>query len=102
MAINKYDLIQMYNRENHGNVENTIQDINELIADIDNNPKKFIYNLSNELEEFSEKLMRCPLCGGKIIELDVDYEASEYFGQPVQETISTYGCESVNCGYIKE
>jgi hypothetical protein len=101
MAIDKYNLIQMYNRDNYGNVENTIQDINELIADIDNNPKKFIYDLSNEIEEFAEKVMRCPLCGSKVIQLDTSYESSEYFGQPVQEKILTYGCESSSCSYIK-
>ena len=101
MAINKYDLIQMYNRTNH-NVEDTIQDINELIEDIDNNPKKFVYDLSNELEEWCDQLGRCPLCGSKVIELDSGYQSSEYFGQLVQERIPIYGCEATNCGYIKE
>lgn len=101
MSISKYDLIQMYNRNNYGNVENTIQDINELIEDIDNDPKKFIYDLSNELEEFAEKVMRCPLCGNRVIELDSSYQSSEYFGQPVQERMLTYGCECSNCSYIR-
>ena len=101
MSVNKYDLIQMYNRTNH-DVEDTIQDINELIEDIDNDPKKFVYDLSNELEEFAEKLMRCPLCGSKVVELDASYQNSEYCGQPVQEKITMYGCKSSSCGYIKE
>lgn len=98
--ISKYDLIQMINRNNH-DVEDTIQDINDLIEDIDTDPKKFTYELSIELEEFCEKLNRCPLCGSNLVKLKSDYESSEYFGQPVQEEQSRYGCESSSCGYIK-
>lgn len=99
--ISKYDLIQMINRNNH-DVEDTIQDVNDLIEDIDKDPKKFTYELSTELEEFAEKLNRCPLDGGKIVQIGKDYESSEYFGQPVREEIIRYACENSSCGYIKE
>jgi uncharacterized protein with PIN domain len=97
----KYDLIQMINRNNH-DVEDTIQDVNDLIEDIDKDPKKFTYELSTELEEFAEKLNRCPLCGSELTKLKSDYESSEYLGQPVQEEILRYGCESSTCTYTKQ
>lgn len=97
----KYDLIQMIIRDNHY-ASDTIQDVNEIIADIDNNPKKFTYELSKEIEEFAEKLQLCPLCGEPIVQIGVDYEPSEYFGQPVQEKSIRYGCDSASCGYIKD
>jgi len=96
----KYELIQMINRNNHY-ASDTIQDVNDLIADIDNDPKKFTYELAQEIEEWSLNLNLCPLCGGRIIKLGKSYEPSEYFGRPVQEKIIRYGCEVSNCSYVK-
>lgn len=100
MPISKYDLIQMYNRNNHYASE-TIQDINELIEDIDNDPKKFTYELTKEIEEFADKVNLCPLDGGEIVQIGKDYQSSEYFGRLVNEQITRYGCDNPNCGYIK-
>jgi len=97
----KYDLIQMINRNNHYARE-TIQDVNELIEDIDNDPKAFTYELAEEIESFSRKLNLCPLCGERIVQIGKDYQHSEYFGQPVNEQINRYGCDNPSCGYIKE
>lgn len=97
MAISKYEIIQMFNRNNHYTRE-TIQDINELIEDIDTNPKKFTYELSEEIEQFAEKLKLCPLCGANIVQIGRDEQFSEYSGQPVSEQINKYGCDE--CNYI--
>lgn len=101
LPMSKYDLIQMFNRNNHYARE-TIQDINELIEDIDNDPKKFTYELSEELSQFGEKLNLCPLCTSNIIKLNSNYEFSEYQGNEIAEEIPIYGCENANCGYIKD
>jgi len=94
-----YDILQMINRTNR-NANETIQDVNDLIADIDNDPNKFTYELSQEVDEFAKKLNLCSLCGGEIVQIGRDFEDSEYFGNPVQEQINRYGCDSPDCSYI--
>lgn len=93
-----YDLVQMINRNNH-EVSETIQDINILVSDIRNNPKELADKLEYDKNSLADRTFHCPRCGSDIIEIDVNYESSEYFGQPVQERIPTYGCD---CGYIKD
>lgn len=96
----KYDLIQMINRDNHYARE-TIEDINELIEDIDTDPKKFTYELAQEIENFSQKLNLCPLCGSELIEIDKwDESRGEHCGREVSEIMYKYGCESSNCSYV--
>ena len=84
------------------NTKLTIESMNELITQITDNPKQLAYDLSERLEEWSLERDSCPLCGEDIVEISIDNQSSEYFGQPVQEKIPTYGCESSTCGYIKE
>jgi hypothetical protein len=97
----KYEIIQMINRQFSHSPRETIEEVNELIEDINNDPKAFTYELAQEIEEFSEKLNLCPLCGCDIIQIGKDYESSEYLGQTVKETIIRYSCDSSSCGYIK-
>ena len=96
------ELIQIINRDCY-NTEETIQLVNELINEIDKDAKKFIYNLSNHLEEFSESKNKCPLCGSDIIIIDEwEEDRGEYLGQPCKEKVYKYGCESSTCNYIKD
>jgi len=94
------ELTQMMNRNNH-EVSETIQDLNILIKDIRYNNKELADKLEEEKVSLADRTFHCPRCGSNIIEIDVNYEPSEYFGQPVQERIPTYGCEISSCGYIK-
>lgn len=96
------EILQMINRQFGITQQQVIEEVNELIKTIDDDPKKFTYELSKELEQYCERIGLCPLCGSKVIRLGLDFEPSEYFGQPVNEEIVRYGCESSNCGYIKE
>ena len=91
------DIIQIFNRNNY-EVQETIEDINELIEQIDNDSNNFTYNLSEALEEWSLQLKKCPLCGANIIKINTNEEHSEYQGQDVSEIINRYGCE--DCNYI--
>ena len=52
---NNGELIQMINRQFGITQQQTIEEVNDLIETIDNNPKAFTYELATELEEFSEK-----------------------------------------------
>lgn len=97
--MDKYELIQIINRDCY-EVGETIQMIKELIDDVNNNPKKFIVELTREIEEFAEKLSRCPKCGDELIVIDKrDEPRGEMQGREVYETVYKYGCD---CGYIKD
>jgi hypothetical protein len=97
-----YELVQLVNNQFGIQPQETIEEINDLRSEIDKDPKKFTYELSQEIEEFSEKLGLCPLCGCNLVKLESSYEPSEYCGQSVYEEHSRYGCESSSCSYIKE
>jgi hypothetical protein len=84
------------------NTKETIETVNELIAQITDNPKQLAYDLSERLEEWSLERGYCPLCGENIVQLGRNTQSSEYFGQPVEEIENIYGCDNPSCGYIKE
>lgn len=94
-----YDLTQSMNRNNY-EVGETIQTLNLLIDDIRNSNEELADKLEENKYSLADRTNKCPKCGSDIIEISVQYQSSEYFGQPVKERIPTYGCE--NCGYIKE
>lgn len=95
-----YDLIQLINSQFAYTQKDTIEEINELISDIDKDPKKFTYELSEELSDWCKTKNKCPLCGEEIVQIGVDYESSEYFGYPTNEKIVRYACDSPSCSYI--
>ena len=91
------EIVQMIYK-NSKTIKEAIETINDLIADIDNDSKKFTYDLSEEIEDFSLCRTKCPLCGCDIIQIGKDTQSSEYFGQPVDEEIIKWGCNE--CTYI--
>jgi transposase-like protein len=93
------EVVQLINNQFGQEIEDTIEEVNDLIERINQDPKLFTYELIEEVENLALKCLKCPKCGSKLIKLKSDFESSEYFGQPVQEEQSRYGCE--NCGYIK-
>lgn len=66
--------------------KSTIIEVNNLISDITENPKKLALDLSISVEEFSEYVNRCPLCGEEIEEATRDEE-------------KRMECSSNNCSY---
>jgi hypothetical protein len=94
-----YELTQMINRNNH-EVSETIQYLNMLVSDIRNNHKELADKLEDDNFSLADRTGKCFKCGGNMVEKSIHFQSSEYFGQPVQERIPIYGCES--CGYIKE
>jgi DNA repair exonuclease SbcCD ATPase subunit len=95
-----YELVQLIHNQFGQEIENTIDDVNDLIERIEYNPNQFTYELAEEVENLALRSNKCPLCGCNLIKLKSDYESSEYNGQPVKEEQSRYGCE--NCSYIKQ
>lgn len=93
-----YELLEDIKRNCQDNIHRTIEESNDLLAEISKDPQKFIDNFGLEIEEFADKNNVCPTCGTKLIEM-VSKESSEYFGQPVQENIYTYKCD--NCNFKK-
>lgn len=92
------DLLQMI-RKYSITEKDAIDDVNDLISQVDNNYKDFIYKLSNEIEEYYLEKGICPLCGGDIIKIEKYTEdMGEYLGQPAKQDISVYGCE--RCNYV--
>lgn len=93
-----YELLLAIKDYSNDNIQETIEQANELLMMIINNPKKFELEFSQEIEEYADKNNACPSCGVKLNEI-VSKESSEYFGQEVEENIYTYECES--CNFIK-
>ena len=96
------ELLQVILEYCNTNTKLTIESMNELIAQITDNPKQLAYDLSERLEEWALERESCPLCGEDIVQLRRDTQSSEYFGQPVEEIENIYGCDNPSCGYIKE
>jgi Zn finger protein HypA/HybF involved in hydrogenase expression len=95
-----YELVQLLNSQFGQQIEDTIEEVEDLINRINYNPSQFTYELKEEIENLALKNLKCPLCGSNLIKLKSNYESSEYNGKEVQEEQLRYGCE--NCGYIKE
>jgi uncharacterized protein with PIN domain len=74
--------------------------INELIREIDKDPKKFTKELYNNLKTLAKNTNRCPKCGRELVAVEKYNENREYQGTPCTETIYKYGCEF--CDYIEE
>lgn len=96
------EIIQMILESCSENIRETIEMANELIAQITDNPKQLAYDLSERLEEYSLENNKCPLCGEDIVQIYIENQSSEYFGQPTEERMSTYGCDNPSCGYVKD
>lgn len=82
-----------------GDIKDTIVEMNNLISDIQDNPNKLAYQLSNELEAYCLANDICPLCGDDLISINTYEETREYQGKMVGETMIRIGCADENCTY---
>lgn len=92
-----YDLIMAISENDDYTIQDTIESINDLIWQIDKDPKAFVEKLSKELEEFASKYNRCPLCGDEL-QPDIWYEDRPYGDGYTQEKMVEYRCKNPECG----
>ena len=92
-----YDLIMAISENDDYTIQGTIESINDLIWQIEKDPKVFIEKLSKELEEFAAKYNRCPLCGEELSPT-VWYEDRPYGDTYTQEKMVEYRCKNSECG----
>ena len=79
--------------------EIVIQEINELIGNIELNPKKFLYDLSKEVEDFGLENEKCPLCGSNLITTTHAEYREEYCGSDCYEEMVALECEDSYCNF---
>lgn len=92
-----YDLIMAISENDDYTIQDTIESINDLIWQIDKDPKAFTEKLSKELEEFASMYNRCPLCGDEL-QPDIWYEDRPYGDTYAKEKMVEYGCKNPECG----
>jgi hypothetical protein len=93
-----YDVRNLISNQFGYSPRETLQDLDELIKDIENESWK--QQLKDEKYDYAEKTGYCPKCYDKLEMIDHYEESSEYFGRPVSEKFVICRCPS--CGYIKE
>ena len=95
----KRELIDMIESDLcNGDIQETIQEVNELINDIHINPIKFVNDLTEELEKYArDDNNRCEICGWTLQE-DTQGEEHEYMGSPCSET-PEYHCINPDCNF---
>lgn len=89
-----YELLQMIT-ENYTE-EESIQIINDLIIEIENDPRRYINKLYAELEEYTSVKGRCIGCGTKLT-VKKHRENREYFGTDCDEIMCTIECDNPEC-----
>lgn len=95
-----YELILSIKDYCENDNKETIKEVNDLLVQLMDNPRKFTSQLTNELDEFCESHNRCVQCGGKIRLFNSNLVQEEYQGFPTDREENTYGCEE--CGHIVE
>lgn len=98
--ITPYELLELVRQTN--NPSETIQILNDLICEIENNPRKYIDKLSEEIEELAKNFKICPLCGDTLISKEHKEGRGEYFGFDSVETMYSYECFNPECSYTEE
>lgn len=85
----------------NNNAKECIEELNDLLGMMLNNPNRFITDFSIAIEEYAEEKNICPFCGSELEIVDSYLEDHEYFGTPCSKQVNTYGC-SDNCGFITD
>jgi len=93
----KRELIEMIESDLcNGDVQETIESVNELLNDIHINPSKFLNDLAQELEKYArDDNNRCEVCGCPLQE-DFQGEEHEYMGSSCSET-PDWHCVNPDC-----
>lgn len=94
-----YELILAIKDYCNNDNKETVEQVNDLLVQLMDNPRKFTRQLTNELDEFCGDSL-CPQCGSKLKLIKSDQAQEEYQGFPVDREENTYGCKE--CGYIIE
>ena len=90
------ELIEMIESTCNGDVQETIEILNELINDIHINPNQFVSKLNQDLEKYCNNLLRCPCCGHELEEKRSN-ERYEAYGSECDEPFITYNCINPDC-----
>lgn len=90
-----YELLLMITK--HYTEEESIQIINDLIIEIENDPRKYINKLYDELEEYAYEKNRCLGCGNKLTIKEHKENRGEYFGIDCDEIMCTIECDNPEC-----
>lgn len=97
--MSKYNIMEAIKVYFHGDMKAVIESANEMVAEIESDPKQFMNLFSNAIEGMAEQEDVCPVCGSPLIELESTHEErGEYVGCPVTENVAIRGCDS--CNYI--
>lgn len=92
-----YELIETIDKVSNTKKE-TVEDVNDLLVQMMDNPRKFTNQLANELDEYCGSNSICPRCGSKLELLKLDKVQEEYQGFLADRNENTYGCKK--CGYV--
>lgn len=98
MIVSPFELILAIKSYCEDDLKETVEETNDLIGQILNNPRKFAYNLSKELEEFCDIQDICTNCGNELETITYEEDRGEYLGSPCSETITYKKCP--NCGMV--
>lgn len=94
-----YELIELLKNDANTPSE-VIQIVNDLIGEIDSDPRRYLLRLSEEIEDYSRIHELCPLCGSELITIEHTEDRGEYQGFNCEEVI--YSKECSECSYIAE
>ena len=92
-----YELIELI-IEKYG-TKDGIEVVNEIIWDIENNPRHYILKLTETIESIAEENEICPLCASDIIVAEHSESRGEYQGFESEEIIYQRMCSNSSCPY---
>jgi|GEM_PF-7034707 len=94
--IDSRELLEMIENGCNGDIQETIEFMNELINDIHNDPNKLVAKLNKEVEKYASDNFRCEICGYELRESRTK-EYSDCRGWKVQEDFVVNDCTNPDC-----
>ena len=94
-----YELLELVNKEYDDS--ETIEILNEFIWLIENDPRKYINRLSEEVAYFANTRELCPLCGDRINIKSYKESRGEYQGSDCFEIMYERECSNPGCSYTE-